>query len=61
MQEADADTKFMSKGAFCHVRAALKTFQEGMVEGKGKKKAVKMINVEKTLAVASAEPRRAGP
>ena len=62
VQEADADTKFMSKGAYRHVRAALKTIQEGMVEEKGKKnKKVKRTNVEKTLAVASAEPRRAGP
>ena len=34
VQEADADTKFMSKGAYRHVRAALKTIQEGMVEKK---------------------------
>ena len=57
----EEDGKYMSKGAYRHVRAAMKTIREGMIVEKEKTTYKARIPVEKTLATLPVGPRRPGP
>jgi hypothetical protein len=55
----EEEGKYMSKGAYRHVRAAMKIIREGMSAEKAK--APRSIPKEETLAATPVGPRRAGP